>query len=466
MEIPVYNLPTPKMTLGYRRFSLAGVAVLLQVAGAVCAQGALSTINSPKGGKIVYGQVDGASGEAGAMGAVLLAIHNQCGDKPKVGRIFRVHGTTSMAAFFTVVQRNQGNAQLAGLVVASRMADGRLEAALLSDDAARFGSTINPMLNQLLAVWHPAESHASSTPDAGKSAPVRQFVLPDRSASVSFPEGWKVLPSSGGGTILAEGPNGESATLGFALLAANSSDPRVQRTMQWAQQGGRNTSYAQALYYPYGADLAKTFVDLMQMWRSRIGAPRAAFQIAGQSRVQAAGALRCAHLSGQLDAQDGKGLKELDCVFCQGPLGRIGSFMSYASFTAVPMQIAPKERATMGAILGSFSVNTGVVQAQAGAIAAPAIAAIHEVGRRAAQQAADAHEANDRYNRGVEQRWDSQDKRNQAFSNYLLDQTVIQDNELHGHATVWNQTADRLVHDNPQRYEYVDTPNFWKGVDY
>jgi len=23
-----------------------------------------------------------------------------------------------------------------------------------------------------------------------------------------------------------------------------------------------------------------------------------------------------------------------------------------------------------------------------------------------------------------------------------------------------------VVRNNPQRYEYVDTPNFWKGVDY
>jgi hypothetical protein len=130
------------------------------------------------------------------------------------------------------------------------------------------------------------------------------------------------------------------------------------------------------------------------------------------------------------------------------------------------MQFADKERATMGAILASFTVNQAIVQAEARAIAAPAIDAIHEVGRRAAQQAADAHAANDAHNRAVEQRWDSLDKGHQAFSNYLLDQTVIQDNDLHAHGTVWNQTADALVRENPQRFEYVNTPNFWKGIDY
>jgi hypothetical protein len=246
----------------------------------------------------------------------------------------------------------------------------------------------------------------------------------------------------------------------------NSSDPRVQRTMQWAQQGGRDTSYARTLYYPYGGDLAKTLVDLTQMWRGRQHLRPAAFKIASEDRLAAPAGERCAHITGQVDVQDGKGPEELNSVFCQGPLAAHGSFMNLAYNTAVPVRLAPGERATMTAILASFNVNTAIVEAQARAVAAPAIAAIHEIGRQAAQQASDAHLANDRYNRGVEQRWDSRDKGNQAFSNYLLDQTVIKDNELNAHGTVWNQTADRLVHDNPQRYEYVDTPNFWKGVDY
>jgi hypothetical protein len=31
---------------------------------------------------------------------------------------------------------------------------------------------------------------------------------------------------------------------------------------------------------------------------------------------------------------------------------------------------------------------------------------------------------------------------------------------------VWNQNADALVRNNPQRYEYVNPPNYWKGIDY
>jgi hypothetical protein len=456
----------------YQRFFAVAVA-LFSLVSAFAAPSALKTINTPQGGQIVYGQVDGAASEAAAMGAVLRAVHNQFGDKPEVGKIFRVHGTSSVAVFFTVVRRSQGNRPWAGMVIASTIAAGHVEAAVISDDAARFGATINPMLNQLFGAWHPGgaapqSAAPASAPATSKVAPLHQYVLPDKSASASLPEGWKVLPSSGGGTIMTEGPNGEGVSLGFPLRAFNSSDPRVQKTMQWALEGtGRNTGYAKALYYPYGQDLAKTFVDLLQMRRGKNGQAPLAMQITKESPLQVSGPMRCAQMSGQMDAHDGKGLLELNSVFCQGQLSpTIASYNNVAYHTAVPVKLADQERATMGAIMASFTVDMAIVGAEANAIAAPAIAVIQEVGRRAATQAADAHAAEDAHNRAVEQRWDSLDKGHQAFSNYLLEQTVIQDNDLHAHGTVWNQTADEMVKSDPKRYEYVNTPNFWKGIDY
>jgi hypothetical protein len=94
-----------------------------------------------------------------------------------------------------------------------------------------------------------------------------------------------------------------------------------------------------------------------------------------------------------------------------------------------------------------------------------ALKAIDNPGRAAAAQAQQAHAMEDRHNQAVEARWDSQDKHNEAFSNYLLDQTVILDDQNSAHATVWNQTADAPVKENPSRFGYVDTPNYWKGVD-
>ena len=106
------------------------------------AQTPLRTIDNPSGGKITYGHVDGQTTEAGAMGAILQTLHRQYDDKPQVGRVFQVRGTHSAAVFFTLVKRNQGNARIAGLLIASQTGPDQVEAALLSDDAARFGKTV------------------------------------------------------------------------------------------------------------------------------------------------------------------------------------------------------------------------------------------------------------------------------------------------------------------------------------
>ena len=442
------------------------VIMLCLVALAARADEALHVIQPPGGGRIVYGTVAGQSTEAGAMGAVLRALHANLGDRPQVGKLFQVRGTNSVALFFTAVRHTQGDQPVAGMLIVSKVAPNRVEAALLSDEASRFGTTINPMLKTLLGVWHPGAMSSQAGAASAPAAALHQYVLPDRSASVSLPDGWNVQPSSGSGTILAQGPNGEMVSLGFPLLAMNSNDPRVRQTMQFAQGAGRNTTYANALYYPYGGDPARTFVDLVQMLRQKHGGAPANFYIASETPVQSGLGSRCVHLTGQVNVQDGRGPREMNTIFCIGPLSRMGQYMSLAYHTTVPMKVAAAERATVGAILQSFEINEAVVAAETRAIAAPAIAAIHETGRRAAQQAIDAHASEDQQAQRFQQHMDQIDRNGQAFSNYLLDQTVIEDTQNNAHATVWNQTADALVQHNPQRFGYVDTPNFWKGVDY
>jgi hypothetical protein len=427
---------------------------------------ALKTINNPGGGMIVYGPVDGQSTKAGAMGAILKNLHNQYGNRPQVGRVFRVKGTDSDAAFFTL-EKKQDNKRVAGLVIAAETGPNRVEAALLSDDASRFAQTVNPMMKTLFAQWHPvsAGSAKGSAQSAPAAASMKRFTVKDGTASVELPDGWKLDPSSGGGTIFATGPNGEAANLGFPLNAMNSNDPKVQKTMQFAQGAGRNTSYAKALYYPYGGDLGRTMTDLMHQFQQKRGLPTANIKVEHEEAFPSARG-RCAHITGHSDPNDGKGLREFNSVFCVGPLTPMGQYSATLFSVGVPNGLADRERTTATAILGSFQEDMAKIQAQANTIAAPEIARINQIGRQAAAQAAQAHAAEDAHNRSVEQRWDSQDKQNQAFSNYLLDQTVVLDKENNAHGTLWNQEADALVKSDPNRYEYVNAPNYWKGIDY
>src|ERR1700723_467931 len=81
----------------------------------------LKTINPPGGGTIVYGQVAGQTTEAGAMGAVLRSVHQNVGEKPQVGKLFQVHGTESVAAFFSATRHNGNGGQVAGIIIATKV---------------------------------------------------------------------------------------------------------------------------------------------------------------------------------------------------------------------------------------------------------------------------------------------------------------------------------------------------------
>ena len=54
----------------------------------------------------------------------------------------------------------------------------------------------------------------------------------------------------------------------------------------------------------------------------------------------------------------------------------------------------------------------------------------------------------------------------QGFSNYLLDQSVVQNNATGAHGTLWNNAAEGLVQSNPNKYSYVSNPNLIPGTDY
>ena len=116
-----------------KRFSVSLILWLFFVAigsYTVRAQTPLKTVTNPQGGKIVYGLVDGATTQAAAMSNVLRIVHKNCGEKPQIGKVFKVRGTDSDAVFFTVVNHPQGNKQVAGMVIAAPSGRNRMEAAL------------------------------------------------------------------------------------------------------------------------------------------------------------------------------------------------------------------------------------------------------------------------------------------------------------------------------------------------
>jgi hypothetical protein len=465
-----------------KRTLILGVLLLTCALAAPAQESGVKVIQNPGGGRVYYGPVQGQTTPQGALGAIWTWIQNQCNDQPQAGRYFRVHGTNSVAAYFTVTNYNQGGQALGGIVIVSQATPGDIEGAILVDNIQRIGTTFNPLLGQLLKVWNPgAAPAAQAAPEAqaaapeaqaaapeaqaaapeaqaddeAAAAPLEQYTLPDRSASAALPADWKVSPASGYGTIIANGPNGEQVLLDFPLGAADSNDPRVQRTMAFAAGAGRNTSYASTLYYPYGLDMARTFVDLVQMYRQKRGLQPADFRLASETPLPAPAGWRRVHITGQVDSGEGLGPEEINNVVCCSPLGRFGGYTVLLYASAVPVQFADQERATMVGILSSFSANESLIAAQAGRISAPEIARIHAIGNMVTARINATHAEEDAHDAAVEQHWADEDRQSTNFSNYLLDQSIVRDNETGEKTTEWNQTADALIRGNPNRYEYA-----------
>lgn len=261
------------------------------------------------------------------MGAVLRSVHKNVGERPQVGKLFQVHGTQSVAVFFSATRRNGDSGQVAGLIIVTKVSSDHVEAALVTDETSRFHRTLQQKMKTLFAAWHPLNvAPQSESVSNGPVAAMHQAVLPDRSASVAFPDGWQIIPNlSGGGTIVAAGSKGEDAFLGVTFGAQDTNNPMVQQTMRALQAGQlQGTAYAQAAYIPYGADIQKTFVYLFNKSRAGGGMPPADFTFSGFTPLPANGPNHCAHLVGTVDLKDQRGTREMNGVYCVQPPGRAG----------------------------------------------------------------------------------------------------------------------------------------------
>lgn len=435
----------------------------------------VTTIDGPQGGRIVYGAVSGATTQPTAITKLLKGIHSGCGEKPQIGRVFQFRGTNSVGVFFTVTDRSNGNKRMAGLVIAAATGPSTAEAALLSDDASHFGTSVNPMLQKLFTAWHPggaaaagaanaSQARSNSAPSAGP-AQLHRVVLPDRSASVAIPEGWNIMSStSGGGTINVLGPNKEIVMLNLTYLSIDPNNPQVRQQRMMAQQYGQRYQ-DRNLYYPYGTNLAKAWVDIHHMGdMSQNIHPSFNFEVKTGERIQSQEL--CGHMTGTATLEGKPTTWEFDTVYCEHSPSAGGSWLSTAFVTMVPVENADRERATVSAIEQSFAKDDRVINGQANAMAAPAIAAIHAIGEQANIRYKATQEANDAQHAQYWAQQDSNARNSQRFSNYLLDQTIVQNNYTGEHGTAWDSTADALVKADPNRFSYVDIPNYIPGTDY
>ena len=463
----------------------------------------ITTLEAAQGGKISYGTVAGATTQAAAMSKILIGIQNTCGEKPQIGKVFQFKGTKTVGVFFTVTDHSKGNKNLAGLVMSAASGPRQVEAALLSNDASRFGKTVNPMLQQLLSVWQPGGPSATSGPSSGgqsasagnghsaSSARLHTVAASDNSATIGIADGWQLDPRSGSGTMSMIGPNGEQAVCGAIMPAVDPYNPQQVQAVRYGIYKGTGT-----ILYPYHPDLAKAYPELLQAWRRALNLAPARLQIDKIEPIKGTG--NCILVTGHIDA-DGHGMKKLIDDMCQSQPSQWGAYTITRNFNIMSDAQSEREQDTVMAMFLSIRINQQVMNQQMqqklaqkqqsdqqwlafGKHQSDLIRAQSEAAQKsfAARQAANdaqhaGYWAQQQSNAAQHNEWnDSQinNARNgQGFSNYLLDQTVVQGNDINGtgavgHATVWNTTADALVKLDPNRFEIVDTPNYWLDTDF
>jgi hypothetical protein len=420
----------------------------------------LKTIENPGGGQVVYGPVEGQSSLQGGMGEMLRNIHGHFGNRPQLGQIFQAKGSNSIAAFFTLIARTQGNKPIAGLVIVSMAQGAEPTGAVLYDDAAHFPKTEPVLLNKLNEAWRSAVTATAARP--GKAAhepvalPLRLTPFPDNSGSIGLPAGWRVLASHGG-EVMTAGPHGETVNVGISFYPIyDPRNPQVQQRMRYA----RGMKF---LACPYGGDPVSAYLCVGKQNRQNNGLPPATINIVSSQPIP----------TRPLEAQAAMVMAEIDLHDGNGPMtaslhiGISREAQNGVWTLALDGVMAPKERAeeewpTLKAIFESYRTNDKVIGAQT----QQKIGEIHAIGAAAAKQAAAAHAAEDAQSAAFNTHMDSIDRNSKAFELYTLDETQIQDNENNTRGTVYNGDANRLMRIDPNRFQSVPTQDFLKGVDY
>jgi hypothetical protein len=426
---------------------------------------AMKTIDNPEGGQITYGTMQPQASVQAAMGAMLRQIHARYGDRPQVGRFFQDRSGQALAAFFNVTAQASGGQHISGLVIVSLPPGGPPSAAVLTDTAQRFPQTVNSMLQRLSAEWNashgPTAAPAGPAP-VGGAEPLHQVNFPDGSGSIGLPSGWQ-LASAQMGAMEARGPNGEDLIFGVYIPVMDPNYPQTRYMMNMETQGGRLPLPGLWVAIPYTTDVGMVLNSMAAQLAQKQKRPAPTINITKITDGPAQRPLIAKIIQADSDAHDGKGLMALSIQLqIIPPMDGTGNWGISVYQAAVPKPLFERETPTLVAIAKSYKVNTQVVQNEVNQQIQLSNAYTQSVLERArsSQAAFDQKLAHDRANEDI------RDRSFQAFDNVILGQSVVRDTERNAHGTLSNDYADALVKAHPERFEYVPTQDYVKGIDY
>jgi hypothetical protein len=404
----------------------------------------LTIVETPGGGQYVYGKLAGKNSVSDALVFMLKQVHGHFGNKPQIGKFFQSRGNGSVATFFSVVAKYQGNKPLSGLLIVAHAQDNTTSAAVLTDDASRFATTEPKMLRALSAVWHPTGRTSGALKPASAPAaivPVRvsEVTGGDRSAAIDLPANWH-LKSVSAGSLIAIGPNDERVSLGLIY---------------------------QNLPFYIQSDLFSAFVNANNLVRQRNGLPAATYDVISATDLPG----QAIQVIFNVDLHDGIGVRK-----GSARVGFLGPHAITVSASNIPFRLADRKKGMLLAIIHSYRQNNAVIaregaadlaRVQADADRAAVQAAALNQRREANAAAFDQHMSDmDRSHSSFDQHMDDIDRGSKMTQDYILDRSVVRDNDTNERGTVNNSYAESLVRANPDRFELVGNQDLIRGKDY
>ncbi|MEP6572395.1 MAG: hypothetical protein ABJD11_06850, partial [Gemmatimonadota bacterium] len=351
--------------------------------------------------------------------------------------------------------------------------------------SARFPTTANQMLRSLQAATstraaggssesrgeqRPSSRNVESDPapkgeawrPAGTPAPLTQTAFPDNSGSVGLPAGWRFLEAAGGYALL-EGPKRERVVMSSGFSAWDMRNPQTANTFRNGQLPGRYVSI------PFGTDPATAYTAVVTQMAIKLQRQPPTVQISSTEKAVGPDGFPYMVLKGEQDLHDGVGMRDLLVhYYVMAQPDAQGTWFLILFQYLVPKGLMQQELPTLAAMRRSYRENGQVIQSQNQAQLARAHQSFQNSQdlNRARNQAFDAHMADlDRQSADRGAANDGQDKRNQAFSNYLLDRTAIVDTRTGAQGTVSSGFATSLMQADPN-FESVPTENLLKGITY
>lgn len=214
------------------------------------------------------------------------------------------------------------------------------------------------VVSSLLAPWRMAlAADPTAVPAAASNSGLKQYVLPDHTASAMLPPDWKVV-QTGVAFISAQGPNGEIAMFGVLVPAHD----------------GSTTSITPALLnQPYSASPKDKFTQSLNWVRARNGKGAVAVEFKSESPIadtpKAFG--QCDKFTALVGAQ---GQLAMEADQCSMPVDSSGNYKNFFKVVAVSAAQAQAERGALEAILASFQLNpAALLKAQQSGTSVPKV---------------------------------------------------------------------------------------------